>query len=394
MHAAIIATLPSTANNPYTLTVGGSDMNVTGVAPTSYVVPLQSIRVTDQGPGQVSSMSFAVWDPASEVVVDDMAEVEFWDVTNGICLFAGFVQAVSVDSAAVGRVLAIECVGAEALLDWLVVPTATIAAGTGVQDAIQRLVALAVGSAPRLRALASSGPNGTKALPIGDLTSPKMPTAVTLSEAVSVDGDSLREAIRKVLDVAQTGAWFIFGAQNIYGQVTVDTYWGLRVWLMDNVPGGYAALTLKDDGTAQGFSALSYESNGLVVPQGVYIKGGNAAGTGVYLTGTGKPGPIAFIADETITTTVGRDNAAISYLERNTQTSITGSVVIEAWAPTTDIHAASNLALTVASATRTYHITSITKTFVAAIQSWSVEFGAVRPRISRQNRRRTRAVRS
>lgn len=393
MHAAVIATLPSTAARAYTLTVGGNDMNVGGQSGGAYLVDIDSIKVEEEGPGGISGLSFTLYDPNLEVVIAEGAEVEMWDVTNTIPYFAGFVQSWKY-LGILGRYVSINCIGAEVLLDWLIVPSLTIPSGIDTTDAIQMAATNTIGLGVRLRSASTSG-GSTQANPIGDM----QPGAQTLQQVASVTlaGQTLREAIRLILEASRsTGTNSGVGGASI----TVDFWWGLRAYpkatAVTSIPSDYDSLTVTDATSGTAATMLDHESDASGAVHAVYVKGGNAAGTGLVTDGMNIPGPVAFIEDSSITTSDARDRVGLAYIAEHSPAT-RGSLSIESFAPTTNIRAGSFVDITNTAsgiASVEYRIASISKSFYANKQTWTVAYGGFRPSFVRQNRRRTRALRS
>jgi len=406
MHAAVLATLPDTSARAYTLTVGGSDMNVTGQSPAAYKVPIESIQITEEGPGGVSGMDFDIWDPDREVVLTEMARVEFWDVTNSLPLFAGFVQSWGV-SGIIGRTLAVHCIGIEAVLDWMLIPAEmTFADGSRTNAAIQALYANATGIGVPLRAFTTDTgtlASGNQALPIGDLDLISGGYAHIVGPITVTATSTLRDAITFVMENSETSV-----NDRLIGAVTVDFWTGLRVWLREGVifgtsygpipPSDYIDLTVADNPSGAFLAAtqLDHDTDAAGVPRGVFIQGGNAAGTGLVSDGTGIPGPIASLSDSLILTAAARDRAGTAYLA-DKGLAIRGSFTLENFASTTNRRAGSPLTLSSTAAGLAGFqstIVSISKRFIAARQTWTVAYGGLRPSAIRQLRRFTRAVRS
>jgi hypothetical protein len=340
---AVLGTIADTSARAHVLRMGGEDLDVTNQNGSSYMVPIESISIEEEGPGGISGMSFSIRDPLKLVTPVAMAEVEFWDQTADLPIFRGFVQSWSM-SGIVERWIDIQCIGVEVVLDWMVIPTLTIPAGTSTNTAIQACYAAATGVGVSLRTGTSTSDNGTRTNPIGELG----PFATT-SEDVVIAGDSLREAIRRVIDVspvASIGPGGPFG--QYYGVFTVDFWLGLRVWLgpANQIPNDYATLTVVDTvGSGTAATVLDFENDAGGIVRGVYVKGGNAAGTGLVSDGSGKPGPIAMLDDATILTSAARDSAAKAYLT-DKSLATRGSITLERFSTSANVRAGSRLTIT------------------------------------------------
>lgn len=377
MHAAVLATLPSTAARAYTLTVGGNDLNVTGESGAAYMVDIDSIDVTEARDGG-SSMSFRVWDPNKEVVVYDGLVVEFWDNTNTRPLFGGFVQSWKQGSATGGRWLDVECAGFDVLLRWLVVGSLTIPSGTWTNAAIQSAAANCFGVGFPLRAFSQPGLGGfqgNQAQPIAACAD--VVNLFTLSQAVVLDGQTLAEAIDLILEASILDSYFGADLVLTYG---VDVQAGLRVYATKFIPTDYADLTVSDT-SGQAVTVLDHEQGSR--ERSVYVKGGNAVGSGVVGDGTGVPGETAIINDSNITTALGKQLAGVAYLLQR-QTPASGSLSIGAWQPSGNIRAGSRVTITNAAAglvADRFRIIRITKKWLKSSpvkETWGIDYGTQR----------------
>jgi hypothetical protein len=391
MHAAVLATLPDTSARAYTLTVGGDDLNVTGQNGTAYLVPIDTIRVEEEGPGGISGMDFGVWDPNREVTITEGARVEFWDITNSLPLFTGFVQSWGM-SGIVGRTHDVHCIGIEVVLDWMVLLSdMTFAALSDTAAALQALVANSSGIGISLRALSGTSNDGDQAEPLGDLGFVISSHKGVLLNAVTVTaGTTLREAIRQVTDENVDNVAGVKGVGDAVPKVTVDFWYGLRAW--GSQPNDYVDLTVVDTvGAGIAATVLDHEMDAAGVPHAVLVIG-TGAGSGYVGDGSGIAGPTAVINDSTITTSAKRDSVALAYLSEH-GTATRGSLTIENLTPTTNIRPGSRVIITntvVGLTAAPFVIASITKSFVANVQTWTIAYGGFRPSQVRQNRSRTR----
>src|SRR4051812_18177138 len=117
----------NTAVRPKMLYLAGNDvLRPQGTLGNTFGVPLESVEVTEAGAGGVSSMTFRIDDPNIAIVVNDGDEVRFYDQTNGVPIFTGWVQHWSYDPdfGNQGRTIAVQCIGVDALLDWAVTTVA------------------------------------------------------------------------------------------------------------------------------------------------------------------------------------------------------------------------------------------------------------------------------
>lgn len=397
--SALIATqLTDRSSRTNTLTIGTLGEVLGPTSTTTYRTPIESIVVTEEGPGGVSALDFDIVDPSKAVTLTEGANVEFWDVTNSRPLFAGFVMSWTVKPEAIGRRFEVRCVGVEAVLDWMVVPALTIAAGTRAHAAVQRIVGNAYGVGVQLRCLVDelSGFYGSQTFPTAALEN--VSAGTTTIEAVTLDGETVREALRKVLDNALLDNSFTESTENVRAVATVDFWRGLRVWLADDKPSDYANATVNESGSSSSVSVLEHEVDAGGVARQVNVQGGNAAGSGVIGGGSGIPGPIAALSDSSITTAAGKVGAGTAYLSRESS-SVRGRLTIHEFAiPTTNVRAGSKVTVTstpLGLSSATYVISQIRKTFSpGGRQAWAVTYGGLRPSVVRQFRRWTRTIRS
>lgn len=393
--AAVIATqLTDRSARTYTLTVGGRDV-------TRYV-DIESIDVDEQGPGSISSMSFTVVDPSSEVGhPQEGDEVEFWDNDNDRPLFAGWVQSWRIETYGLGRTITVECIGVEVLLDWIVTRTVAIdTLATGLHVAIQTLA-----SGFGLNITRTNGVlDGNQSSPVGDLDEWAMTDHYGGAATVTIEGQRLRDAL---MEASFATVWDNTpdGATSVRPYFTVDFYRGLRAWRGPNVgpqvvvdeqiPADYANLTVTD--TVVGTTAattLSHQVDAAGRPHTVHVTGGSAAGSGLVGDGTGLQWPRTSLSEPDATTVDDRDTAGRGYLLKYGP-STTGTLTLENYNPTTNVRAGSMLILTDAptGATGTYRITSIRKRFRksggAIRQDWTVSYGGPPPSAMRQIRNLT-----
>jgi hypothetical protein len=402
--AALVATqLTDHTPRVKMLTLAGVDVNGrVGFGGNGYHVPIESIEVDEQGPGGVSTMQFDLVDPlANGPLPADGDEVQYWDLINDVPLFAGFVANWSTRPlpSGQGRVTTISCVGFEIILDWALIPAAmTLRANLLLSQAVLSLAAAAAGTGP-LRAF-SGGPSSQEH-PVGWFTtSDGLGLAVLMYDVPIAAGTSLREALGTAAAAAAGSA----GLGNPFvapaALFTVDFYRGLRAMSADLVgawASDFASLTVVD--TVAGANAadgLEHETDATQIVRGVFVKGANAAGTGLISDGSGKLGRIAFIDDSTIDTAAKLADAQATYLSQYV-IATRGSFDLVDWTRTPGVRVGSLVYLTdaVTGATGAYRIYGLTKRFLkSGRETWTVQYGGLRPSANRLLRRLTRAVRS
>lgn len=374
------------------LTIAGVDvLRPTGTAGNGAGVPIDSIRLSQAGPGGVSTLDCVYEDPlATGVIPNDGDEVVFWDYVNDVPLFGGWVAAWPITPDGIGRSTALHCVGYESILDWaalladLVIPAGL----TDVAIAIQSCVAAAEGTA-ELRAF--SGTNSTQATPLSRTGLGAITSSITIPA-----GTSLREAARMCATAAATP---VLGNVPANPQITVDFYRGLRA-MPDSAAAAWATdfvnLTVTDTPAgALVADNLRHETDASQIVRGIYIKGVNAAGTGFQGDGTGRPGRIAYLEDNTIDTAAKLAAAQVAYLNQFVIAK-RGSLELNDWTPTAGVVPGSVLVLTDAQtgATGSWRIMQILKTFTDTRQNWRITYGGLAPSVTRLLRRLTRPIRS
>lgn len=321
--AVVGAALTTPTARKWTLTIGGLDVSIQlgGAKGTSYGVPIDSIRLVEVATDGVSSLAFDIDDPAGVLVFEERAPVHFHDHVRDLPLFDGFLDTIRVAQVGLARRHTVQCVGIEAVLDWMVLPdTVTIAVVSGgpsppLSDVVQALVGQALGVGVPLRALMNVGGQSTAAKPIADLNSQSVSTGA--SGDLALGGRTLRQAI--VTCALLTGTV-------LPAQLTVDFYGGVRLMGSTGYGGGYGGnvlLVARADATGlvvDGATFIGAEASvganfGEAIHQ-VYVQGGNAAGSGVVTDGSGIRGPIA-TASEPLSTTAGmRNSLGASWLAR------------------------------------------------------------------------------
>jgi len=321
--AALALGLPTRTKGLY---IDGLDVLGRGGV-TPYGVDIKSIKLTEQGPGQVSSLSFEIDDPTIAVALGLMRFVVLTDITRDVTLFSGFVRSYAAYPLGIGRLIEVECVGLESLLDWLIVPAVTIASGADIYEAVAAVTGLATGVGFPLRVAASSPTPGFPTTLSGPLAIGSLPTPI--GYAVAFNGGSLRQAMAAIMDAYMT-VWP--PASGIVGyEVTVDMYGNLRVWLVaspyDMSSTDYGPLTISV-AASRAPANLEHRTDMGAATRGVYVIGGNAAGSGLVSDGTGIPGPVALIRDASSLTGASRIAIAGGYLASHGAT-LGGSVACE-----------------------------------------------------------------
>jgi hypothetical protein len=359
--AGVLATALTThAAHPKSLLIDGVDV----IGPIGgYGVPLDTISVTENGPGRTSSMSFTIDDPSRLVNLTDSASVAFMDNARDYPLFLGWVDRYEMQPAFgdQGRAIKVECVGIEAALDWAITANAiTLPVSTSGVDALQAVVAQCIGLT-EIRAL-SGGINSTIAAPIYGPN--LMQYAVTIAAATS-----LRAAI------AAIGASLTSGGQAYVG--TIDFWRGLRFYPDISSAPDYSGLTISD--SAPGEPIV----HGV---DGATVRAVTVTGTGVSVTvtdGTGKPGATVPVTNLGLTTAAACTFYGLAYLAQYA-TSVRGTITITdtdpaTWGALAKFHVGgvsniTNSRLGIAGVS--YKMTTIAKTFNGSgRENWVISYG-------------------
>lgn len=379
--AALNAGLPS---RRFGLYVNGLDVLLApGSGGNRIGVPLESIELEEAGPGQVSSLKFAIEDPLGTVGLPADGIVSFVDLASGVPLFLGFLDRYGPAPEGIGRVISVSAVGIEALLDWIYVPDVISVPLTSVDGdvgaIVQQIVASGIGVGFPLRARVNIAAGVGAASSIAAGISGRESDGDVYA-AGTVGPGTLRQCLDNLaalVAIAAIGGW-----RPAPPRVTIDYYGSLR-WMGYATTGAavsdWATLTV-DSGTNTRRPANLEHGLELARFRQVYVKGGNAAGTGLY-SDTGAPGPTATISDNKSTTEDYRNAISRAYLAIN-GAEAAGSFDLEhntAQAAGTEYHAGGPLSLTDAQtgATGTYPIASIAKRWDAGglLEVWHVEYG-------------------
>jgi hypothetical protein len=316
---AVTATwlLDNPPTRPKALYLGGLSLLREGGPPGDRIgVDLASVVVTEAAPGQVSSMAFVIDDPRGAVAIGPGQWIAFVDQARDVPIFVGWVDTYKVSAAGIGRSIAVDAIGIEAILDWLVVPSMTIT-GADLADAYA-LIAEAIASAtpigwkPR-----SSGPDpsgiSTLALP----TNISTPSAIAGTDA-TIENATLREAIRIILESCVGYLVATFGGEPGDHVATVDVYGGLRIWDRAGIwtwplPGEYVDTIAIDTAGPNRPADLEHSVAAGDAVRVVSIAGANAAGSGIEGDGSGILGPAAGIDDPSSGTVAKRHTIAARY---------------------------------------------------------------------------------
>ena len=378
--AMLGASLTDHSVRTYSLTQGGLDVlkQPGGLAG----VPIETISVTEAGPGGVSTMAYTVEDPLGVIPLPlDGSEVLFYDIASDHPEFRGFIQGVSIEPRPPGgRYIRVECQGVEAILDWKLA-SGNFSTSQSAGDAWQSLAAYS-----GLRDfIAAGGSEGTQAAPISGIAA-----GLAISVALSISERTLRDALSMVWTAVAASSGSIF--------VTVDFYYGLRIWhngTSNLRPDDYISLTIVDQVAGTTLAEdLSYDLGYGEIVRAVHVIG--SSDFGVFSDGTGKSGPTVVINDTSITSATQAQQAASIYM-LDRQVGLRGSFGLSDFDEgATAIRAGANVVITDAEAglsASTFQIAEIQKTYQGnGLENWQVSFGGLPPRGSALLRRLTRST--
>lgn len=392
---------------PWSIFIDGNDLAFApGTAGHRVGIPIDSVELDLEGGGGVSSASFDVTDPDRAVTVSEGSRVVFYDHVRGVPRFAGWVQSWANTPLGISRRIHLEAQGFEAILDWAFIPgTLTIPSGTTTPNAILA-VAGAATYPPGVALLAfgppAGGTNGDARAGAG--VGSFLPFSYVLQQDAVITDTSLRDALKAVAAVSgDTGG---LSGELVVPRLnfTVD-FWGyLRAWI--GTPDDWAGVV-----TSSGFgssspapAAPSFLNDAAGASHAVYVVGGNAAGTGMVVDGTGIPGPIARINDSTITTANGKTAAAFAYMQERSgiqRAPVQLQDYIPAGSPG-NAHPRPGAGVSIRDAqlgidpSASYRMDGITIAFTAGgdAEQWEISAGGRRPSAVNYIRRLTRGVKS
>lgn len=386
---------------------GDNVLKQLGVSGNGYGVPVDSIEVTEAGPGGVSRMTFTIDDPLKAVTLRRGAEVQFHDLAGGHKDFHGWVQSWSLTPWALGRRYSVRCWGPEKLLDWLIVPSLTLASGTIVRDCFVAILAagmaaVGIGAPLTTRGKAAlGGYAGDAGEEIAAFSN--IPFTWAIGYTLTLTNQTVRQAIEQVFRAMNpTGGegfpWDPAASQT--GMLTVDMNLAVRIFRTDVRPADWSDLTVTDTHAGPIRAAgLQHTTDAGDVPAGVYVAGGNAAGSGLVPAGDGRVGPIAVLNDSSILSATARDIAGTNYMAERSGTGALGPTRgefdLDEHTPAGTVHAGSFVNITDAEtgATGTYRIAQIDKRYLGnGLEQWHVTYGGLRPSVARAIRRYTKAV--
>jgi len=386
----VAGVLPSAwlAHSPQTkqLTIGGLDV---WNKPGAYGVPVDSVVLAEAGPGAISALDFTIDDPGSLVVLAEGQEVIFTDLVSGLPLFRGYLQDWAyLPAFGTGRSIEVKCIGIEALLDWLIIPsldTPLPGAGTGsIGSLVQTLCSMAIGiGVPLQWGSADAGGFSRYDFPVAALAFCPL-TGATLHRK----GVTLRAAVGAALGV--------IGYPRA-ASLTIDFYGNVRLWAASLlVPDDYdTALTVSTAGPVRA-EYLRHETDATAVPHQVIVAGDISYGP--YTDGTGIPGPTGVINDSAIVTPAAARDAATQYLAEMAA-SIRAEFRLESYTNpgtlTAQQRPGTPLVVTdaqVGAAAFATYIASIEKTFTDAGEDWTVGYGGHPASATRKLRQLTRDV--
>lgn len=406
-NAAIIgAALTDHSAHPYSLWVDSLDVIGGSFTPSGFGTDLESIRINEVGPGGVSSISFVVGDPSGTMTIQDGAVIRFWWNTADVPLFLGWVDTYGIEPGfgGQGRVLTVQGIGEEALLDFLIViDDVDGAKGPAFAEGVS--YAAMVAGVPNYQTTGSGAgiALSTQAAPISGYTR-AVGDATALSNnwvASQFSGLSLRRAIESMFALNNSvDPLPASGASQARVLFTMDFYGGLRMWndYPTAIPSDYTNLTVNDAYAGPIVAEnLQYAVDPSQIVHEVYVKGSSAANSGWFSDGTGIKGKQQYVTDTTNITspTLALQAAQAVFQANNNQ--VRGSFELTDFTPAATVHAGSFVTITDAAAglsAQSYRIMEIEKTFHGSgRQDWIVSFGSLAPNVTRFTRRLTYQIR-
>jgi hypothetical protein len=380
--------LVSSDAHPYSLTIDGQDV--------IDKVPLESITITEAGPGAVSSMHFTTWDTDASVEIGNGAEIIFHDNDHNLRPFGGFLEAPDHRPAfgGSGRIGDIGAFGYESYLDTIINPTFDIATGTygSVLDRFGDPNGGPFTEMNLLQALVSNAPfrafggAGSQAEPIKNTISyttsdPSLHGGAPQSSivAIAMAGQTLRQSFEAYLAaVVPEGALPAMA-------LTVDFYRGVRLFPWGTgadpalfTPTDYTTLIIGSGVYASSLSWQEDHSPGAII-NAVYVKGGAVASTG-WVVGDTTTGRRESYVTITGTTAEQKYAAAQAILGQRGTAAGRGTLTLENFTPI-NAHPGGRVVITNAQmpggwSSKTFLISQIDKTFVAGTgkQNWTVSF--------------------
>lgn len=312
----VAAALTTPASAPWQILVNGNEVGAApGTAGHRLGVPIETLELDLEGGGGVSSASFVIDDPDRSLVVAEGQRVWIFDNVRGVPRFSGWIQNWTTLPLGISRQIAIEAVGREAILDWAFVPgTITIPAGTDLEEACLAVAGAAI-YPPGVELLAFSGNAGS------DEGDARFGFGIgtwilfdyhLIADAV-IEDTTLRDALNQIASL--TGSDAALDGTIIYPQIKISVdFWGyLRVWI--NTPDDWSNVT-----TRSGFGSASpapadpqFLNDATGASHAVYVVGAGG-GTAFVIDGSGIPGPIARVTDDTLTTAAAMQAAGYQYM--------------------------------------------------------------------------------
>lgn len=281
------------------LWVGGVDVSKEpGGGEPGYGVEEHTIEVSEVGPGGVSSMTFTIDDPNSQIEVLAGMDVRYEIFGNAFFsrfgpVFRGWVDSFTYTPAFgdQGRTIEVQCIGPEAFLDWSLTAAAfAIPVGTNVTDAIQTILGWGTGVNVPYRGFAVGGTTQEDSdyeEPISTVGS----TGLTVDDITIAAGTTLRAAFQQLEAVSP-----------IPQAVTMDFYLGVRSF--DPIWNGIENPSDWNHPSFVGTSELNVTEDLAHQVTGATYRSVRVVGSGVALTvtdGSGFPGAMARLEDDTVT---------------------------------------------------------------------------------------------
>lgn len=380
--ASLAVGLPARTKGLY---IDGLDVIKQPGAPGNlYGVPIDSIRLTEAGPGQVSSLQFTIDDPLGVLSIGLGQFVLYMDIARDVPLFAGYITTPPATSWGIGRRIDVQCIGLEALLDWISVGSVTIPAGTDAYVALSMIVAVCNGIGAPLRVSSFADGSGSSiATPIS------LGFGAVTHNAVTIANVPLRQALETLGSALLSPGQLASGFYAI--AATVDFRGNLRTWFVVQDPSGnfigvpddYTGVTVSSASIVRAPADLSHRVTRGNAPRSVLVVGGNAAGSGLVGDGSGLIGPTAVVKEPNSTSANMLLSVGRQYLAVHGTAVAEGSVRAEenttVGAPGAELRAGSTLTLTdaqVGLSSFKAPIAQIDKRFYpSGAEDWTITYG-------------------
>lgn len=364
------------------------------------LVETHDARITENGPGQVSTFEGWIDDPDASISLPIAPETEILirDAAHDLTLFAGFVTAwtpIAYPGGVTGRELHLWADGLERILDDAVIGPLTLPGNDAANGDLPTDLCWLVGQADDALGLIAitqanlgvGSANGDATAGVGTL---KDVNAPKINANATVGPGTLRQGIDQAIAWASSGGVVATG-KSFDGVATVDFLRRLRVFFRGAKPDDYTDLAVSDTAAGLATVGLAYEVHPREIVRSVYVAGVDATASGWIRDGSGIRGKQAYITSSAATSANRRDAIGALYLAAQAA-SVAGSFDLQDYGPTVaTVHPQSLVSITDAAvglAAQTYTISRISKLLKSnGLQDWTVNFGGRRASFVERSRR-------